>query len=210
MYCTNDTPVHLSVPPPFLSKNKNIFNHFNFQIFMDKKDLVAKSLDKVVSEAAVNALAEGKGTRAIGSPLGISVGDKYTIMGIDYRENWFAPEDRDLTTSEINEMTDKEKEEAGCRKQGWFVFITNNGDLSFSAVLGDSQMTKAEFWDDKAQKAEGFDVATIFVPSARTPAAWIKQGCDGLVGKELVCVATKDFKRGNFDAKARGFIITTA
>lgn len=174
---------------------------------MDKKDLVAKSLDKVVSEAAVNALAAGKGTRAIGSPLGISIGDKYTILGIDYRENWFAPEDSDLTTAEINEMSDQEKEDAGCRKQGWFVFVTNNGDLSFSAVLGDSQMIKAEFWDDKSQKVDDFNVSKIFVPSARTPAAWIKQGCDNLVGKEIKCVATKDFKRGNFDAKARAFVL---
>lgn len=173
---------------------------------MDKKDLVAKSLDKVISEVAVNALASGKGTRAIGSPLGISIGDKYTILGIDYRENWFAPEDSDLTVNDLNEMTDEEKTEAGCRKQGWFVFTTNNGDLSFSAVLGDSQMTKAEFWDDKSQKAEGFDVTKIFVPSARTPAAWIKTGCDNLIGRTLECVATKDFKRGNFDAKARAFV----
>lgn len=174
---------------------------------MDKKDLVAKSLDKVISEVAVDALASGKGTRAIGSPLGISKGDKYTLLGIDYRENWFAPEDSDLTANDLNEMTDDEKTEAGCRKQGWFVFTTNNGDLSFSAVLGDSQMTKAEFWVEGADTVEGFDVSQIFVPTARTPAAWIKMGCDNLIGKTLKCVATKDFRRGNFAAKARAFVL---
>ena len=174
---------------------------------MDKKDLVARNLEKVVTEAAVNALAEGKGARAVGAPLGVSVDNTYTILGIDYREGWFAPTGSTLTNAEIAEMSDEEKEEAGCRFNGWFYFITNNGDLSFSAVLGDSEMTKPEFWDMVETKAEDFDVAKIFVPSARTPAAWIKSGCDNLVGKTLKCVATKDFKRGNFDAKARAFVL---
>lgn len=175
---------------------------------MDKKDLVARNLDKVVTEAAVNALAEGKGTRAVGAPLGVSVGNEYTILGIDYRENWFAPNGSNLTPADIAEMSDDEKVEAGCRLNGWFYFTTNNGDLSFSAVLGDSEMTKPEFWNNVETKAPDFDCTKIFVPSARTPAAWIKSGCDNLIGKTLKCVATKDFKRGNFDAKARAFALT--
>lgn len=174
---------------------------------MDKKDLVAKSLDKVITENAVNALVDGKGTRAVGAPLGVSVGNTYTILGIDYREGWFAPTGSNLTNDEIAEMSDDEKVEAGCRFNGWFLFTTNNGDLSFSAVLGDSEMTKPEFWDGVETKAQDFDAAKIFVPSARTPAAWIKSGCDNLIGKTLMCVATKDFKRGNFDAKARAFVL---
>lgn len=174
---------------------------------MNKKDLVARNLEKVVTEAAVNALAEGKGTRAVGAPLGISVGNTYTILGIDYREGWFAPNDSDLTNAEIAEMTDDEKVEAGCRFNGWFYFTTNNGDLSFSAVLGDSDMTKPEFWDKVETKAEDFDPAKIFVPTARTPAAWIKAGCDNLVGKTLRCIATKDFMRGSYKAKARAFVL---
>lgn len=175
---------------------------------MDKKDLVAKSLDKVITENAVNALVDGKGTRAIGAPMGINVGNTFTIMGIDYREGWFAPEGSTLTTAEINEMTDEEKLEAGCRKNGWFFFITNNGELSFTAVLGDSEMTKPEFWAEGANTVEGFDVSQIFVPSARTPAAWIKLGSDNLIGRTLSCVGTKDFKRGSFDAKARAFVVS--
>lgn len=175
---------------------------------MDKKDLVAKSLDKVITENAVTALAEGKGTRPVGAPLGVNVGNSFVILGIDYRENWFAPNDSDLSPAEIAEMSDDEKIEAGCRKTGWFFFVTNNGELSFSAVLGDNEMTKPEFWKEGATLAEDFDVTQIFVPSARTPAAWIKQGCDGLVGKTLDCIGTKDFKRGRFDAKARAFRVS--
>ena len=174
---------------------------------MDKKDLVARNLEKVVSEKANNALADGKGTRAIGAPLGVSVGNSYTILGIDYREGWFAPTGSSLTNAEIAEMSDDEKVAAGCRFNGWFYFTTNNGDLSFSAVLGDVEMTKPEFWDNVQTKAQDFDVAKIFVPSARTPAAWIKTGCDGLTGKTLKCVATKEFKRGSIDAKARAFVL---
>lgn len=174
---------------------------------MDKKDLVARNLEKVVTEAAVNALAEGKGTRAVGAPLGVSVGNTYTILGVDYRESWFAPTDSNLSNAEIAEMSDDEKAEAGCRLNGWFYFTTNNGDLSFSAVLGDSEMTKPEFWNGVQTKVDDFDATKIFVPSARTPAAWIKSGCDNLVGKTLRCVATKDFKRGNYPAKARAFVL---
>lgn len=174
---------------------------------MDKKDLVARNLEKVVTEAAVNALAEGKGTRAVGAPLGVSVGNFYTILGIDYRESWFAPNDSKLTNADIAEMSDDEKVDAGCRLNGWFYFTTNNGDLSFSAVFGDNEMTKPEFWNDIQTKVNDFDASKIFVPSARTPAAWIKSGCDNLIGKTLKCVATKDFMRGNYPAKARAFVL---
>ncbi len=174
---------------------------------MDKKDLVARSLEKFISEEAINALAEGKGTRAVGAPLGVSIGNTYTITGVRYREDWFAPNDSKLTRADITEMSDEEKEEAGCRFNGWFYFTTNNGDLSFSAVFGDSEMTKPEFWDKVETKAQDFDVTKIFVPSDRTPAGWIKSGCDNLIGKTLKCVATKDFMRGNYPAKARAFML---
>ena len=66
---------------------------------------------------------------------------------------------------------------------------------------------QANRWVMNAQFVLNFDASKIFVPSARTPAAWIKSGCDNLIGKTLECVATKDFKRGNFDAKARAFVL---
>lgn len=173
---------------------------------MDKKDFVAKGLEKFVTDAVINALAEGKGNRPVGAASTIEKGAKYSIYGIDYRENWFAPADSDLTAAEIREMDDNERLQNGCRKQGWFTFVTNNGDLSFSAVLGDTAMLNADFWSD-ADKVEDFDISKIFVPSVRTPSIWFKQGCDGLCGKTLQCVATKTFKRGTFDVKARAFVI---
>ena len=173
---------------------------------MDKKDFVSKSLEKFVTDAVINALSEGKGSRPVGASSSIEKGEKYTIYGIDYRENWFAPADSDLTQAEIREMDDETKRKNGCRLQNWFTFVTNNGDLSFSAVLGDKATLTAEFWSD-ADKVENFDVSKIFIPSVRTPSIWIKHGCDGLCGKTLQCVATKTFKRGTFDVKARAFVV---
>lgn len=172
-----------------------------------KSDFVPKSLENSISEAAVEALESGKGTNCVGGDSNISVNNSYTILRIDYRTNWFKPEGSDLETSEINAMSDEQKIEAGCQKREWFTFVTTNGDLSFSAVLGDMRMANPEFWDDTAIKAEGFDLTKVFVPSCRVPCEWIKMGCDGIVGKTLRCVATKEFKRGNFDAKARAFVI---
>lgn len=171
---------------------------------MNKKDFAPANLEKMISENAFAALAAGKGSRAQGAGVGIEVGNTYKLLGIDYRENLFPP--RDMNQEEFNELSEEEKSEKG-RLTGWFFFKTNNGELSFGAVLGDIAMQKEDFWDDTAQKAEDFAIDKMFTPSSRTPEAWIKSGCDGLVGKTLQCVATKEFQRGAFDAKARAFVV---
>ena len=77
-------------------------------------------------------------------------------------------------------------------------------------------MYTEEFWtpaegqtDEQAgiSKAEGFDLKKVFKPSARTPEAFIANDCDGLIGKTIRVVGVKEFQRGNFDAKARAFVV---
>ena len=174
---------------------------------MEKKDFLSKEMQKCVSEKAVAALEAGKGTRAIGTDNSISVDSTFTILSVDFTGNWFAPEGSDLKASEIREMTDEELKAQGCHYNEWFTFNTNNGPLSFSAVMGDVAMYKPEFWEGVDTKVDGFDVANIFRPSARTPQAWIKANCDGLIGKTLRCVAVKNYMRGDFSAKARAFVV---
>ena len=171
---------------------------------MNKKDYAAASIEKLVSDAAYQALEAGKGSRAVGAGNGINLGNEYKLLKIDYREQLMPP--TGMSTEEFNELTQKEKEETG-RMVGWFEFVTNNGGLSFSAVLGDKDMYKDEFWADTEAKAEDFDVNNIFRPTSRTPEAWIKSGCDGLLGKTLKCVATREYNSRGFDAKARAFVV---
>lgn len=190
---------------------------------MEKKDLVSKKIENVVTDAVVNALAEGKGSRAIGTEPGIHVGDTYTILGIDFVSNWFLPDYPDgyqgdkITAEDMASMSDEDKVEAGCKKREWFTFITTNGDLSFGAVMGDVAFGNKDFWKEPAKEketdpnvvetSEDFNPENIFKPTCRTPRAWIKQGCDDLVGKTIRCVATRPFTKGAFPAKARAFVI---
>lgn len=178
---------------------------------MNKKDYVPQNMEKFVSEAAVAALVAGKGSRAYGAGNGIEVGNEYTLLKIDYRESLFPP--RDMSTEEFNALPEKSedpeeitREKVG-RVNGWFEFTTNNGSLSFAAVIGDKDMYSEDFWKEGATKAEDFDVTKLFRPTSRTPEAWIKGGCDNLIGKTLKCVATREYQRGAFDAKVRGFYI---
>lgn len=171
---------------------------------MNKKDYAAASIEKLVSDAAFQALEAGKGSRAYGAGNGIEVGNEYKLLKIDYRESLFPP--RDMSTEEFNELSEEQQKEIG-RVNGWFEFVTNNGSLSFGAVFGDKDMYKEDFWADTESKAEDFDVNTIFRPTSRTPEAWIKSGCDGLLGKTLKCVATREYNARGFDAKARAFVI---
>lgn len=171
---------------------------------MDKKKLANQKILSLVSEAAYIALDSGKGNNAIGMTDGITLDTEYTLLGADYVEGYFAP--KDMSDEDFRELSEEQRQEQGV-KRGWFVFNTNNGNLSFSAVIGDTNMYKPEFWDDTANKADDFDVTKIIKVSCRTPSAWIKQGCDDLIGKTIKCVATKTFKRGAFDVKARAFVI---
>lgn len=175
---------------------------------MDKKDLVKASLVKFVSDRAFEALAAGKGNRAIGVEPGIKVGNTYKICSVDFDSSWFSPDDKDYSASELNEMSDEEKREAGCQFREWFTFVTNNGNLSFSAVMGVQEMFTDEFWKDVETKSADFDVTKIFKASNRTPSLWAKEGCDDLVGKTLTCVATKTYKRGSFPVNVRAFVVT--
>lgn len=174
---------------------------------MEKKGVISSKMEKVVSERAIQALMDGKGSRAIGTDGGIGVDSTFTLLSVDFTGNWFAPEGSDLRASEIREMTDEELKAAGCHYNEWFTFVTNNGPLSFSAVMGDVAMYKPEFWEGVEDKAENFEVANIFRPSARTPQAWVKADVDGLIGKTLRCVAVKNYMRGDFSAKARAFVV---
>lgn len=171
---------------------------------MNKKDYAAASIEKLVSDAAFQALEAGKGSRAYGAGNGIEVGNEYKLLKVDYRESLFPP--REMSTEEFNELSEAEQKEVG-RVNGWFEFVTNNGSLSFGAVFGDKDMYKDDFWADAENKADDFDVTTIFRPTSRTPEAWIKSGCDNLLGKTLKCVATREYNSRGFDAKARAFVV---
>ena len=178
---------------------------------MNKK--IGQATSRVITDAAKKALNEGLGLRAIGASLSIAVGNSYTIIGVDYRKTLFPP--RDMSDEEFRALPEEEQKKVG-RMTGWFEFQTNNGGLSFSAVLGTSEMYNEEFWtpaegktDAEAGivKTEDFDLKKVFRPSARTPEAFIANDCDGLIGKTIRVVGIKEFQRGNFDAKARAFVV---
>lgn len=178
---------------------------------MNKK--IGQATSRVISDAAKIALNEGLGNRALGASLSISVGNTYTILGVDYRKTLFPP--RDMSDEEFRALPKEEQQNVG-REHGLFEFITNNGGLSFSAVLGANEMYDEAFWtssegqtDEQAgiSKSEDFDLAKIFRPSARTPEAFIANDCDGLIGKTIRVVGVKEYQRGNFDAKVRAFVV---
>ena len=120
-----------------------------------------------------------------------------------------------MSDEEFRALPEEEQRDKG-RERGWFEFMTNNGGLSFSAVLGTSEMYDEAFWtaaegqtDEQAgiSKTEDFDLTKVFKPSARTPEAFIANDCDGLIGKTIRVVGVKEYQRGNFDAKARAFVV---
>ena len=116
---------------------------------MNKK--IGQATSRVITDAAKNALNAGKGLRAIGASLSIAVGNSYTILGVDYRENLFPP--RDMNDEEFRALPEEEQKKVG-RLTGWFEFLTNNGGLSFSAVLGTSEMYEAAFWTPAEGKTD--------------------------------------------------------
>lgn len=177
---------------------------------MDKKALVSKSIQNLVSEALLDAIANGELSKVIGDTTGIAVGKIYEILSADYKTGWFA-RDRDSTetAAEIAAKVAELGEDAAKEdyvKRGWACFKTNNGDLSFSAIMGNTKFEDAEFWND-AEKSEDFDVEKIFRPSARAADVWLKKGCDELIGKKVRCVATKVYnENGLTGIKARAFV----
>lgn len=171
------------------------------------------SVAKIMTSNAIQAFENGEGNRAIGVSSSIEVGNTYRITGIDYRTAYFAP--KDMSDQEFAELSEEKRAEVGV-KRGWWEFVTDNGGLSFSAVMGVHEMYTTEFWavpEDKTPEQVGialssdFDVTKIFKPSARLPQIWIDSLCDGIVGKTLVCIGVKNYQRGNFEAKARAFIV---
>lgn len=172
---------------------------------MDNKDkYVSKKIKDAISESAVEALSNGKGNRAYGTTSGIEVGNEYTLMSINYRSEYLKP--KTITNEEWNEMSDEEKEDAVGKKSEWFEFLTNNGPVSFGAMLGNIKMYANEYWAD-GETADDFDVTKLFKPSCRVPSAWIKQGVDDLIGKTIKCVGIKIDKSGTFETTVRAWVI---
>lgn len=157
------------------------------------KDLDAKKMN--VSATAVAALNEGAGTRAIGAPIGVTVGNEYKLLGIDYVTRKMPVQG--VSMEEWNKLEGEEKEQNSVERS-WFIFITNNGDLSFTSVFGDSEMFSQDFWKEEGEvsKADDFDITAdnILHVSNRTPASFIESGCDGLIGKTLKAVARRDWQ----------------
>ncbi len=169
--------------------------------------------EKFISDNALAALDNGVGNRPIGNGGGgFAVGDTFTLINVDYVTQLMPK--RGISNQDFSAMSDEDKATNGVTRS-WFTMNTNNGPLSFSALLGHKDMYVPEFWNKESDENKGntidvandFDVTKIFVPSARTPAAFIKVGCDGLLGKTIKCVGTKTFTQNGFEVKARAFII---
>ena len=161
---------------------------------MEKKVKIPNAIKANVDDAAVKALNAGKGQRVYGGGTsGITVGDEYSIKGVTYTEQLMPPTGMD--NAEWRGLSEAEQREQGVQR-GWFAFTTNNGNLAFSAVMGEKGMDGLPYWQDvpAEQKAEGFDPTKIFKPSARTAETWVEAGCDGLIGKTIRCVATKEYE----------------
>lgn len=182
---------------------------------MSDKVQIAESIQALCSESALQALANGKGNRAIGTNAGINVGDVYTVLSINFRSERIRPTTQHKEGDEMVDdypadvwraMSEEEQMEIVPEKSEWFEFETTSGPLSFGAVLGHVNMDDPEWWKG-GKTIEGFNPKTLFTPSARTPKAWIANGVDGLLGKTIKCVATitKQDSVGR-DRKYRGFV----
>lgn len=169
-----------------------------------KDKYASKKLQQVMSENAFQALEDGKGNRAYGITAGIDVGNEYTLIGINFRSEYIKPSD--MSNEEWRDLTEEEKAQAVGRKSEWFEFITNNGTLSFSAVLGNTKMYTNEYWAD-GTTSEDFEVTKLFKPSARTASAFIKNDVDNLIGKTIKCVGVKTDTSGVFDVSVRAFVV---
>lgn len=173
---------------------------------MKKTDL-ATNVAAVMTQRAIAAIENDEGNRAYGANTGIEVGNIYHITGIDFREAYMcASQDQD-EVRRFNELSDSEKAEQGVQRK-WFEFLTDDGTLSFGAVLGNVRMYVPEFWKG-ANVIKGFNVKNLFKPSCRRPAEWMKQGCDGLIGKKLQCVGIGEVPLGTTGrtAPVRGFVV---
>ena len=137
---------------------------------MNKK--IGQATSRVITEAAKKALNEGLGARAIGASNSVAVGNKYTILGVDYRESYLPP--RDMNDEEFRALPEEEQQKVG-NLRGWFEFTTNNGGLSFSAVLGTTEMYDEAFWTpaegqtDEQAEFPRLKISTLIRCSARLP-----------------------------------------
>lgn len=183
---------------------------------MNLKDSLPSNIEGNISESALAALESSAGSRVIGGGAsGISVGDVFTVNSIDYQTGLVPP--RGMSTKTWNNLSDSEKKEKGVERS-WFTFLTNNGNLSFGAILGQKDMYETDYWkapekdsEESAttvvEVADGFDVTKIFKPSARVPLVWVKAGCDKLIGKTVKCVGIKQYRPAGqtFDVRVRAF-----
>lgn len=174
---------------------------------MIKVDELKGTIKSKISEVAKEALANGQGTRSMGGSQGITIGKRYKLLSIDYVTRMLPPQGQNIAN--FNQMSEEEQFEAGGRKRSWFEFTTDNGALSFSALLGNAEAYSEEFWNgkgDDVQKAKGFKVEELFKPSARTVESFIQNNCDGLLdGKTIECVGIRKWRPegANFDVTTR-------
>lgn len=150
-------------------------------------------IQSFVSAEAKAALAAGKGKRVVGISNGAKVGDEFEITGIDFNTRYIRPDaiERDAW----NAMSDTEKQEKG-RKIEFFVFETNTGELSVSALL--TPHDDVTTWDSVL---EGADVlADAYRPKTRKIEAFLNSAEMEVLldGKhKLVCIATAETQSEN-------------
>lgn len=177
---------------------------------MNKKDFPTDVV-KFCDEKFINAIESGKGQRVYGAGTsGISVGDEYTILGVTAIEDQLLPDSsKGITTEQWRNMSAEEREENGV-KRSWLAFTTNNGNLAFSALMGEKGMFTKDYWSgERVKVSEDFDVDKLFRPSCRTGEAWIKAKFDGLIGKTVRCVGTKTYTPEGqaFDVNVRAWAV---
>ena len=151
-----------------------------------------QTISAKASAEAKAALAAGKGKRVIGIQNGAKVGDEYEVTGIDFNTRYLRPDaiDRDSW----NAMSDEEKQTKG-RKIEFFVFETNTGELSVSALL--TPHDKVLEWENVL---EGHDVKNAYVPKTRKIEAFLNSAeMERLLdGKhKLLCIATSETQGEN-------------
>ena len=151
-----------------------------------------QKIQSFVSSEAKAALIAGKGKRVVGLSNGAKVGDEYEITGIDFNTRYIRPDA--IERDSWNAMSDEEKQSKG-RKIEFFVFETNTGELSVSALL--TPHDDVQTWDNVL---DGEDVANGYKPKTRKIEAFLNSAEMELLldGKhKLVCIATAETQSEN-------------